>query len=59
VDSSNIWVTMLGEYARSSSQNSMFLQVIFVVLNIIVAAVVLYLVMRTLKPMFALTKSKR
>jgi hypothetical protein len=52
-------VTQLGEYARNSSQNLMFLQAIFAVLNIAVAAVVLYLVMRTLKPMFALTKSKR
>jgi hypothetical protein len=29
VDSSNVLVTKLGEYARSSSQNSMFLQGIF------------------------------
>jgi methyl-accepting chemotaxis protein len=55
VDSSNVLVTDLGEYARSSSQNSMFLQGIFAVLNIAVAAVVLYLVMRILKPIFALT----
>jgi nitrate/nitrite-specific signal transduction histidine kinase len=55
VDSSNVLVTKLGEYARSSSQNSMFLQGIFAVLNIAVAAVVLYLVMRILKPIFALT----
>ena len=55
VDSSNALVTQLGEYARNSSQNLMFLQTIFAVLNIAVAAVVLYLVMRILKPIFALT----
>ena len=55
VDSSNALVTQLGEYARNSSQNLMFLQTIFAVLNIAVSAVVLYLVMRILKPIFALT----
>ncbi len=55
VDSSNALVTKLGEYARNSSQNSMFLQTIFAILNIAVAAVVLYLVMKILKPIFALT----
>jgi signal transduction histidine kinase len=55
VDSSNALVTQLGEYARNSSQKLMFLQTIFAVLNIAVAAVVLYLVMRILKPIFALT----
>jgi signal transduction histidine kinase len=55
VDSSNALVTQLGEYARNSSQKLMFLQTIFAVLNIAVSAVVLYLVMRILKPIFALT----
>ena len=55
LNSSNVLVTKLGEYARVSSQNSMILQGIFVILNIAVAAVVLYLVMRILKPVFALT----
>jgi signal transduction histidine kinase len=55
LNSSNVLVTELGEYARVSSQNSMMLQGIFAVLNIAVAAVVLYLVMRILKPVFALT----
>ena len=57
VDSSNVLVTQLGEYARNTSQNLMFLQAIFAVLNIAVAAVVLYLVMRILKPIFALTRA--
>jgi signal transduction histidine kinase len=55
VDSSNALVTKLGKYAGNTSQNSMFLQTIFAFLNIAVAAVVLYLVMRILKPIFALT----
>jgi signal transduction histidine kinase len=55
VDSSNSLVTHLGEYAGNTSQNLMFLQAIFAVLNIAVAIVVLYLVMRILKPIFALT----
>jgi nitrogen fixation/metabolism regulation signal transduction histidine kinase len=57
VDSSNALVTQLGEYARNSSQNLMFLQTIFAVLNIAVAAIVLYLVMRILKPIFAITRA--
>ena len=55
VDSSNALVTKLAEYAGNISQNSMVLQRIFAVLNIAVAAVVLYLVMKILKPIFALT----
>jgi methyl-accepting chemotaxis protein len=55
VDSSNTLVTKLAEYAGNNSQNSMLLQRIFAVLNIAVAAVVLYLVMKILKPIFALT----
>jgi signal transduction histidine kinase len=55
VDSSNALVTKLAEYAGNNSQNSMLLQRIFAVLNIAVAAVVLYLVMKILKPTFDLT----
>ncbi|MFZ0555362.1 MAG: HAMP domain-containing sensor histidine kinase [Nitrososphaeraceae archaeon] len=55
LNSSNILVTELGEYARVSSQNSMILQGIFAVLNIAVAVIVLFLVLRILKPIFALT----
>src|SRR5215208_7611334 len=42
VDSSNALVTKLGKYAGNISQNSMFLQTIFALLNIAVAAVVLF-----------------
>jgi signal transduction histidine kinase len=55
VDSSNALVTKLGKYVGNTSQNSMFLQTIFAFLNIVVAAVVLFIVMRILKPIFALT----
>ncbi|HZD35565.1 MAG TPA: HAMP domain-containing sensor histidine kinase [Nitrososphaeraceae archaeon] len=52
---SDVLVTKLGEYARASSQNSTLLQGIFAILNIAVAIVVLYLVLRILKPIFSLT----
>jgi signal transduction histidine kinase len=55
VDSSNALVTQLGKYAGNSSQNLMFLQTIFALLNIAVAAVVLFIVMKILKPIYALT----
>jgi signal transduction histidine kinase len=55
VDSSNALVTKLGNYAGNISQNSMFLQTIFALLNIAVAAVVLFIVMKILKPIYALT----
>jgi nitrate/nitrite-specific signal transduction histidine kinase len=57
VNSSNALVTKLGEYAKANSQNSMILQEIFVVLNIAVAVVVLYLVLRILRPIFDLTSA--
>src|SRR5215217_7031400 len=50
VDLSNALVTKLGKYAGNISQNSMFLQTIFALLNIAVAAVVLFIVMKILKP---------
>src|SRR5215213_11736346 len=39
VDLSNALVTQLGQFARNSSQNLMFLQTIFAILNIAVAAI--------------------
>ena len=47
----------LGEYARVNSQNLLILQAIFAVLNIVVGAVVLYLVLRILKPIYVLTSA--
>ena len=57
LNSSNALATGLGEYARVSSQNSMILQGIFAVLNIAVAAVGRYLVLRILRPIFDLTSA--
>ena len=57
LNSSNALATGLGEYARVSSQNLMILQGIFAILNIAVAAVVLYLVLRILRPIFDLTSA--
>ena len=58
VDSSNVLVTKLGEFTKDSSQNSLFLQRLFAVLNIgVTTAFVLYLVRKILKPIFALTKA--
>ena len=49
-------VTKLGEYAKDSSQYSIFLQRLFAVLNIgVTATFVLYLVRKILKPILALT----
>ena len=55
VNSSDTLAKELGEHARESSQKSIYLQRVFAVLNIGVAAIVLYLVMNILKPIFALT----
>jgi signal transduction histidine kinase len=56
VDSSNILVTKLGEYVRSNSENLLFNQRIFMILDIAVfAAFVLYLTRKILKPILSLT----
>src|SRR5829696_9683304 len=56
VNSSNVLVTKLGEYAKNSSQNSIFLQILFAVLNIgVTTAFILYIIRKLLKPIFSLT----
>jgi signal transduction histidine kinase len=58
VDSSNVLVTKLGEYAKNSSQNSIFLQIFFAILNIgVTTAFILYIIKKILKPIFALTNA--
>ncbi|MFZ0557013.1 MAG: HAMP domain-containing protein, partial [Nitrososphaeraceae archaeon] len=47
----------LGEYARVNSQDLLILQAILAVLNFVVGAVVLYLVLRILKPIYVLTSA--
>ena len=55
VNSSNVLVTKLGEYAKDSSQYSIFLQILFAVLNIgVITAFILYIIRKLLKPIFAL-----
>ena len=55
VNSSNVLVTKLGEYAKVSSQYSIFLQILFAVLNIgVTTAFILYIIRKLLKPIFAL-----
>ena len=56
VNSSNVLVTKLGEYTKNSSQNTIFLQILFAVLNIgVITAFILYIIRKILKPIFALT----
>jgi signal transduction histidine kinase len=58
VDSSNILVTKLGEYVRSNSENLLFNQRIFIILDIaVIAAFVLYLTRKILKPILSLTSA--
>jgi signal transduction histidine kinase len=56
VNSSNVLVTKLGEYTKNSSQNTIFLQILFAVFNIgVITAFILYIIRKILKPIFALT----
>jgi signal transduction histidine kinase len=57
IDSSNLLVTQLGEYAKNESQTLIFLETIFAVANIAFSVVILYLVVRILKPIFDLNKA--
>jgi signal transduction histidine kinase len=58
VDSSNILVTKLGEYVRSNSENLLFNQRVFIILDIaVIAAFVLYLTRNILKPILSLTSA--
>ena len=58
VNSSNVLVTKLGEYAKHSSQYSIFLQILFAVLNLgVTTAFILYIIRKLLMPIFALTNA--
>jgi signal transduction histidine kinase len=58
VNSSNVLVSKLGEHAKNSSQYSIFLQILFAILNIGVTAIfVLYVIRKILKPIFDLTNA--
>ena len=56
VNLSDILVTKLGEYVRSNSENLLFNQRVFIILDIaVIAAFVLYLTRKILKPILSLT----
>ena len=58
VNSSNVLVTKLGEYAKNSSQYSIFLQILFAILNIgVTTTFILYIIRKILKPIFDLTSA--
>jgi signal transduction histidine kinase len=58
VNSSNVLVTKLGEYTKNSSQYSIFLQILFAILNIgVTTAFILYIIKKILNPIFALTNA--
>jgi signal transduction histidine kinase len=58
VNSSNILVTKLGEYVKTNSENLLFNQRAFIILEIvIIAAFVLYLTRKILKPILSLTSA--
>jgi nitrate/nitrite-specific signal transduction histidine kinase len=51
-------VTKLGEYVRSNSENLLFNQRVFIILDIVViASFVLYLMRKILKPILSLTSA--
>jgi signal transduction histidine kinase len=58
VNLSNILVTKLGEYVRSNSENLLFNQRVFIILDLVViAAFVLYLTRKILKPILSLAST--
>ena len=50
-------VTKLGEFAKINTQNLMLLQTVLGIFNITVLAAILYLIVKMLKPISALTKA--
>lgn len=58
VNLSDILVTNLGEYVRSNSENLLFNQRVFIILDMaVIAAFVLYLIRKILKPILSLTSA--
>jgi signal transduction histidine kinase len=54
---SDILVTKLGEFTKINSQNLMLLQILLGIFNITVLAAILYLIVKMLNPISALTKA--
>ena len=57
IESSDNLVTFLGQQTDKNTQNLMLLQILFAILIIGILAVILYLVRRILRPIFALTQA--
>ena len=57
IGSSDVLVTKLGEFAKINSQNLILLQILLGIFNIAVHAGMLYLIVKILKPISALTKA--
>lgn len=57
IGSSDVLVTKLGEFAKTNSLNLMLLQILLGIFNIAVHAGMLYLIVKILRPISALTKA--
>jgi signal transduction histidine kinase len=57
IESSDKLVTLLGQQTDKNTQNLMLLQILFAILIIDILIVILYLVARILRPIFALTQA--
>jgi signal transduction histidine kinase len=57
IESSDKLVTLLGQQTDKNTQNLMLLQILFAILIIGILIVILYLVARILRPIFALTQA--
>jgi signal transduction histidine kinase len=57
IESSDNLVTVLGQQTDKNTQNLMLLQILFAILIIGILALILYLVRRILRPIFALTQA--
>jgi signal transduction histidine kinase len=55
IDSSDILVTKLGQGAKQNSQNLILLELVLGIINIGILVLILYLVIKILRPIFALT----
>ncbi|HZD83747.1 MAG TPA: ATP-binding protein [Nitrososphaeraceae archaeon] len=55
VNSSDTLVAQLGEHAAKNSQNLMLLQILFGILNIGILILILYLVIKIIRPIYAMT----
>ena len=55
VNSSDAFVTNLGQTTEHNSQNLLLLEVVFAIISVIILVFILYLVLKILRPIFSLT----